>query len=76
MNRFADLTQEQYKSFLGLKKRDTKREKRAAASFRYANVAAPATIDWRDEGHVNPVKDQGQARMLLLLGLPTAGVSP
>jgi hypothetical protein len=59
MNKFADLSPEQFRAHMGLKKRE-KKEKRAVGSFRHANVAAPASIDWRTSGHVGPIKDQGQ----------------
>ncbi|KAG9446112.1 hypothetical protein H6P81_012240 [Aristolochia fimbriata] len=60
-NKFADLTNDEFKAkYLGygLKKCWNKHEK---TSFRYENVTMPpASIDWRNEGAVTPVKDQKQ----------------
>lgn len=54
MNHLAHLTPAEYKSLLGL--RPYRRENTAKVS----DYAPPKSIDWREKGVVNPVKDQGQ----------------
>ncbi|XP_073107501.1 senescence-specific cysteine protease SAG39-like [Elaeis guineensis] len=58
INQFADLTNEEFKaSHNGYKPKIMK----PAKTFRYQNVtAAPTSIDWRTEGAVTPIKDQGE----------------
>ncbi|PSR87959.1 Cysteine proteinase [Actinidia chinensis var. chinensis] len=64
LNRFADLTNEEYRSmFLGTKT-DSKRRfmKSKSASRRYAvqdSDMLPESVDWRESGAVAPIKDQG-----------------
>ncbi|OAY33730.1 cysteine proteinase COT44 [Manihot esculenta] len=64
LTRFADLTNEEYRAmFLGTKS-DPKRRviKAKNPSRRYAFKATdelPDSVDWRKEGAVNPIKDQG-----------------
>ena len=59
-NQFADLTNAEFRALrTGFK---SSRADRAPTPFRYANVSAddlPTSIDWRTEGAVTPVKDQG-----------------
>ncbi|KAI6689058.1 hypothetical protein NL676_025886 [Syzygium grande] len=63
LNRFADLTNEEYRSmYLGAKMDRSRRRLGKARSDRYAVVAGeelPASVDWRKEGAVVDVKDQG-----------------
>ncbi|KAI4330774.1 hypothetical protein MLD38_029027 [Melastoma candidum] len=64
MNKFADLTNEEYRAtFLGTRS-DPRRgvAKASRASYRYAarpGDMLPSMVDWRTRGAVNPVKDQG-----------------
>ncbi|KAK4767694.1 hypothetical protein SAY87_002835 [Trapa incisa] len=63
LNRFADLTNEEYRSiYLGAKRSDGRRLHGKRASDRYATKLGdelPAAVDWRKEGAVANVKDQG-----------------
>ncbi|XP_044469358.1 cysteine proteinase COT44 [Mangifera indica] len=64
LNKFADLTNEEYRSiYLGTRS-DAKRRvmKAKVASQRYAYKASetlPESVDWTEQGAVNPIKDQG-----------------
>ncbi|KAK3019215.1 hypothetical protein RJ639_004869 [Escallonia herrerae] len=62
VNQFADLTNEEFRASRNGYKRQSSQvmSKPKLTSFRYANVTAvPATIDWRKNGAVTPMKDQG-----------------
>ncbi|KAL7190955.1 hypothetical protein ACSBR2_023095 [Camellia fascicularis] len=64
LNKFADLTNEEYRSmYLGGAKAGTRRRPSTAkVTDRYAprlNEALPDTVDWRKKGAVVQVKDQG-----------------
>ena len=56
INKFADWTPAEYKRILSYK------STRGGAKIfaENMNVSIPTSIDWRTEGAVNPVKDQGQ----------------
>jgi len=57
MNKFGDLTNEEFKRFyLGLKGAKAHPTKAPTA----ADPSLPSAWDWRDKGAVTPVKDQGQ----------------
>jgi len=59
LNKFADLTSEEFASmYLHAIPSDTPRSEPLPASV-YSRKDYPKKKDWRDEGAVNPVKDQG-----------------
>jgi C1A family cysteine protease len=55
VNKFADWTPAEYKRMLSYK--PIRGSKTAAYS---ENVSIPTSVDWRSQGAVNPVQDQGQ----------------
>jgi len=57
VNKFADWTPAEYKRLLGHK--SVGGAKNYPAASVNVNVSLPASVDWRKEGAVNPVKDQG-----------------
>jgi cathepsin L len=57
VNRFADMTHEEYKNMLGFKA-NNKTVLRPAPVGDISSL--PASIDWREKNAVNPVKDQSQ----------------
>lgn len=63
LNRFADLTNEEYRSvYLGIRMNTTRRSLAKMGVNRYQYSAGgnlPKTVDWRVKGAVAPVKDQG-----------------
>ncbi|KAL7231758.1 hypothetical protein ACSBR2_009903 [Camellia fascicularis] len=69
LNRFADLTNEEYRSmYLGAKTDAMRRfVKSKSVSQRYAvwtGEELPESVDWRERGAVAPIKDQGSCGKL------------
>ncbi|KAH7666064.1 Fruit bromelain protein [Dioscorea alata] len=60
-NRFADLTNDEFKAMYNGFRPSLTNNKAEMASFKYENfTAVPASVDWRTKGAVTPIKDQGQ----------------
>jgi len=57
MNKFADMTNAEYRSMLGYRARNTTRTNLYKPDY---SIKVGDSIDWRDKGVVTPVKDQGQ----------------
>lgn len=67
LNKFADLTQEEFvNSYTGLKTNLSLggiSKRNSTANFKYVNVSVdvvPSSLDWSKKGIVTPVKDQGE----------------
>lgn len=62
MNQFSDLTIHEYRYFfLGLRSHFSNETKREGSSYLPpSRVTLPSTVDWRKEGYVTPIKNQGQ----------------
>lgn len=58
LNKFADYTPQEYRKMLGYKKNS--QAANGPVFEADSNTEIPASIDWRKEGKVAPVKDQGQ----------------
>ncbi|KAJ9171078.1 hypothetical protein P3X46_019126 [Hevea brasiliensis] len=59
INKFADLSNDEFKASHNGYRRSEQTRSVKATSFKYANVTGlPASMDWRKQGAVTPVKDQ------------------
>ncbi|XP_057444046.1 senescence-specific cysteine protease SAG39-like [Lotus japonicus] len=64
LNEFADLTNDEIRAQRnGLKASKVMR----STSFRYENVTVPCCVEWRGEGVVTPVKNQGTCGLVLVV---------
>jgi len=57
VNQLADLTNEEYRGMLGFR---SSKSVSGAAVHSHAKKGVPAAADWRKQGAVTPVQDQGQ----------------
>jgi hypothetical protein len=71
LNKFADLSNEEYRAaYLGTRMDGKRRLLGGPKSARYLfkdGDDLPESVDWREKGAVAPVKDQGQCGMFLFL---------
>ncbi|CAG9762592.1 unnamed protein product [Ceutorhynchus assimilis] len=56
ITKFADKTKEEFKAFLTLHKKPTLSK---TTKYVKTGVAVPDSVDWRQQGQVTPIKDQG-----------------
>lgn len=63
-NRFADLTDDEFRATrTGYRRHRSSSTTTRTTGFRYANVSLdvlPESMDWRTNGVVTPIKDQGE----------------
>jgi hypothetical protein len=69
LNKFADLSNQEFRAMYTGTKIDRNRrlkKKMERTHFRYGDIEAPDSIDWREKGAVAAVKDQGSCGELLI----------
>ena len=61
MNHFGDLTQDEFSFlYLGMRSHFSNEAKRSGSAYlEPSHVSVPTEVDWRKEGYVTEVKDQG-----------------
>ena len=59
-NKFSDWTQDEYEGILGWAQPEEKKSKNESGLPEAVNQAVPDSIDWREQGFVSDVVDQGQ----------------
>jgi len=61
MNYFGDLTQDEYSFFyLGMRSHFSNETERTGSTYlEPSHVSLPTEVDWRNEGYVTGVKNQG-----------------
>ena len=68
LNKFGDISLEEFQSgYAGFKMAAKKR--RRARRINVTAVEAPPSVDWREQGAVTPVKDQGRCGFVLSLSM-------
>jgi cathepsin L len=60
MNKFGDLTGQEFSGRNGFNKTRTMQRSKEAQLYAMSNAMIPDSVDWRTQGYVTPVKDQGQ----------------
>jgi len=61
MNKYGDLTHEEFvKQMNGLKMTEDRQSGDRHTFIAPSNIEIPASVDWRKQGYVTPIKDQGQ----------------
>ena len=61
MNKYGDMLHHEFVAIMnGFKPNLTAERQNGSAFLTPHNIVLPKSVDWRDEGYVTPVKDQGQ----------------
>jgi len=60
MNRFGDMTKEEFGQMYNSYNVTKNMQKTRGLKYKMSPVANPESVDWRTQGYVTPVKDQGQ----------------
>jgi cathepsin L len=60
INRFADMTLEEFRTMYNTYNASKVMKARQGTPYKVSGSANPDEVDWRKEGYVTPVKDQGQ----------------